>query len=93
MPVAGELSIGRETGFSPLSRQLDVYPTVSRQHAVVRRSEARWTVQDLSSTNGTWVNGSRLAAGEARPIGNGDRVGFSQTLEAEIRIGPASDGR
>ena len=91
VPVEGQLSIGREAGFSPISRQLDAYPTVSRQHAVVRVSEDSWTVLDLRSTNGTWVNGSRLASGEARPIGNGDRVGFSRTVEAQIQIGPAQD--
>ena len=90
VPVAGELNIGRETGFSPIGRQLDAYPTVSRQHAVVRLTEDRWTVLDLRSTNGTWVNGSRLASGGSRVIGDGDRVGFSQALQAEIQIGGVS---
>ena len=92
VPVAGELSIGRETGFSPIGRQLDAYPTVSRQHAVVRLTEDRWAVLDLRSTNGTWVNGDRLASGEARVIGDGDRVGFSQALQAEIQIGRVTGG-
>ena len=88
VPVAGELGIGRETGFSSISQRLDAYPTVSRQHAVVAIAEGRWTVRDLRSTNGTYVNGDQLAEGESRPIANGDRVGFSRGLQVEVRIGP-----
>ena len=87
MPVAGQLGIGREAGFSPISQQLDAYPTVSRQHAVVALAQGRWTVRDLRSTNGTYVNGARLAAGETRAIGNGDQVGFSRGLQVEVEIG------
>ena len=89
VPIGGQLGIGREAGFSSLSRQLDAYPTVSRQHALVAIAEGRWTVRDLRSTNGTYVNGARLAEGETRPIANGDRVGFSRGLQVEVRIDPA----
>lgn len=89
VPVAGQLGIGRESGFSSISRQLDAYPTVSRQHALVAIAEGRWTVRDMRSTNGTYVNGARLAEGETRPIANGDRVGFSRGLQVEVRIDPA----
>ena len=89
VPVVGELRIGREEGFSAISGQLDAYPTVSRQHAVVAPAGAQWAVRDLGSTNGTYVNGARLGEGETRTIGNGDRVGFSKGLEARIEIGAA----
>ena len=92
VPVAGQLGIGRETGFSPVGRQLDAYQTVSRRHAVVELAHGRWTVRDLGSTNGTYVNGVRLAAGAAGAIGNGDRVGFSQGLQVEVEIGAEGGG-
>jgi HD-GYP domain-containing protein (c-di-GMP phosphodiesterase class II) len=38
--------------------------SVSRRHAEVRRAETGWWVRDLESTNGTFVNGVRLGAGE-----------------------------
>ena len=85
-PVAGQLAIGREAGFSPISQHLDAYTTVSRQHAVVGLVQGNWTVRDLGSTNGTYVNGAQLAGGETRNIGNGDQVGFSRGLQVQVEI-------
>lgn len=34
--------------------------SVSTHHAVFRHAGGRWLLQDLDSTNGTWVNGSRI---------------------------------
>lgn len=34
-------------------------PTMSRAHAAIGYDGKRFFVQDLGSTNGTWVNGSR----------------------------------
>lgn len=86
VPVAGQLNVGREAGFSPISGQLDAFPTVSRRHAVVGAAQGQWTVQDLGSTNGTYVNGARLAANETRAIQNGDQIGFSQGLQVGVEI-------
>lgn len=41
--------------------------TVSRFHAELRHGDGAWTVRDLESTNGTWLNGARVH--EARVIG------------------------
>ncbi len=86
VPVAGQLGVGREAGFSPISGQLDAFPTVSRRHAVVGAAQGQWTVRDLGSTNGTYVNGTRLAEGETRAIQNGDQVSFSQGLQVRVEI-------
>ena len=86
MSIAGQLSIGREAGFSPISGQLDAYPTVSRQHAVVVETQNQWAVRDLDSTNGTYVNGTRLVKGQTRTIQNGDQLGFSRGLQVEVEI-------
>lgn len=40
---------------------LDV-KSVSRNHAEVRRGASGWTISDLGSSNGTWVNGARVTA-------------------------------
>ena len=46
-------------------------PTVSRRHAELRRDGAAWTIVDLGSRNGTWVNGWRVDRATVR---RGDRV-------------------
>ena len=86
VPVVGQLGVGRESGFSPISGQLDSFTTVSRRHAVVGTAQGQWTVRDLGSTNGTYLNGERLAEGETRPISNGDQVGFSRSLQVGVEI-------
>ena len=89
VPVAGQLGIGREAGLSEISGRLDAFPTVSRRHAVVSAAQGQWTVRDLGSTNGTYVNGARLAEGETRAIHDGDRVGFSEGLQVQVDIATA----
>lgn len=41
---------------------LDAYSSVSRRHAAIRvdRSHNQWIIQDLNSSNGTFVNGQRI---------------------------------
>jgi two-component system, NtrC family, response regulator AtoC len=53
------------------------HPQVSRQHARIRRRGQDITVEDLRSTNGTWVSGTRIRG--TRRIEPGD----------EVRVGPA----
>ena len=89
VPIAGQLGVGRDAGFSPISGQLDAFPTVSRRHAVVGAAQGQWVVRDLGSTNGTYLNGTRLAEGETRPIQHGDQVGFSQGLQVRVEIAAA----
>ena len=86
VPIAGQLGVGRDAGFSPISGQLDAFPTVSRRHAIVGVAQGQWTVRDLGSTNGTYVNGTRLAESETRAIQNGDQVSFSQRLQVRVEI-------
>jgi pSer/pThr/pTyr-binding forkhead associated (FHA) protein len=50
---------------------------VSRVHAVLERLAGSWSVRDVSSRNGTFVNGNRVS-GEAR-IGAGDEIRIGRT--------------
>jgi len=57
-------------------------PEVSRRHAVLRRSDGSVVVEDLDSTNGTFVNGERIHSPIA--VGPGDQVRVGRTtLEIE----------
>ena len=49
---------------------------VSRLHARLRRQGPIFAVQDLGSTNGTFVNGRAVAA--VSPLGFGDEVAIGQ---------------
>jgi DNA-binding CsgD family transcriptional regulator len=61
---------------------------VSRFHALLERVATGWFVRDLSSKNGTFVNGERI--GGDRPLRNGDdiRIGHTRLV---FRGEPVSD--
>ena len=60
-------------------RLLSAYPTVSRRHARLTYADGVWRIEDLHSTNGTWVNERRLETGEQRPLQEGDRLALSRS--------------
>jgi pSer/pThr/pTyr-binding forkhead associated (FHA) protein len=47
---------------------------VSRVHAALRRGEGVLAVVDLESTNGTFLNGHRLAANQPHLVRDGDEI-------------------
>ncbi|MGQ9910536.1 MAG: FHA domain-containing protein [Candidatus Flexifilum sp.] len=53
-------------------------PEVSRHHMRLMRGAGGYTVEDLGSTNGTFVNGQRVSA--PRPLRPGDMVGLGETV-------------
>jgi S1-C subfamily serine protease len=76
-PLGGNfMSLGRhptcDVRFDP-ERDLDV----SSRHAVLFLKEGRWHLRDLGSTNGTYVNGTRIT-GE-RALADGDILRFGAT--------------
>ena len=56
--------------------------TVSRHHAVLRPEDGGWVVEDLRSTNGTYVSGERIDTPVPLQVGTPVRIG--QTL-VELR--------
>jgi adenylate cyclase len=63
-------------------------PTISRRHAEVDCGESGCTIRDLGSSNGTFVNGTRV---EASPVGVGDVVTFGKVgfRLAQVAAAPA----
>ena len=55
---------------------------VSRQHARLTRTPGGIVVEDLGSTNGTFINGERLVA--PRVMAMGDLLGFGETVTLDF---------
>jgi predicted component of type VI protein secretion system len=53
-------------------------PEVSRQHAVFRQVDAGLALEDLGSTNGTFVNDRPIDG--ITPLSDGDRIRFGNTI-------------
>jgi len=51
---------------------------VSAEHAAVFWTGVQWEVRDLGSSNGTSVNGQRIAPGERRVLGVGSELSFGE---------------
>nr|MBA3870950.1 FHA domain-containing protein [Anaerolineae bacterium] len=68
-------------------------PEVSRHHLRFTRGAGGFTLEDLGSTNGTFVNGQRLTG--AKPLNNGDMLGLGETvtLGYEMARGAAPVGQ
>jgi hypothetical protein len=47
---------------------------VSRRHAVINFKDQVYTLEDLNSTNGTWVNENKLAPNQPCPLQGGDQI-------------------
>ncbi len=78
LPVAGDsVRLGRDPSLDvPFDPDDDV---VSAVHARVwREADGSWWLEDLGSTNGTWLNGRRLGGGAAERLRGGDRFTLGQ---------------
>jgi len=53
-------------------------PEVSRLHARISWFGTQYVIEDLRSTNGTYVNGVRLRA--PQPLNHGDKIAVGQTV-------------
>lgn len=69
IPCTGMVKIGRDekTNSCPVK-----HASVSRQHAQIVNDAGTWTVEDLKSTNGVFVNEAKISG--KTPLKNGDVV-------------------
>jgi serine/threonine protein kinase len=80
--VDDEFRIGRqEEGDGTLGQDAEI----SRHHARIARSGSAFTIEDLGSTNGTFVNGRRISGTEI--LSQGDRIMVgATTLVVQVSV-------
>jgi ABC-2 type transport system ATP-binding protein len=81
IPVGEPVVIGRDPGAADVI--LDQDTEISRRHAVFSPAGAGITLQDLGSTNGTFVNGQRITGTVA--LRGADKVQLGST-EIEVKL-------
>lgn len=52
---------------------------ISRKHALIRYKDNRWSISDLESTNGVFINGEQLIPFTPHYLVNGDEISFAPT--------------
>lgn len=86
LPISdrNEFTMGRISDNQPIMPDVDfsdfrAYENgVSRLHAVIRRNNGNVIVMDLGSSNGTYVNGTRLMPNMEQPLRHGDVVSLGK---------------
>ncbi len=85
--VDDEFKIGRqEEGDGTLGQDAEI----SRHHARIARAGSAFTIEDLGSTNGTFVNGRRISGAEILSPGDRIQVGAT-TLIVQVSVPSAGE--
>ena len=74
------LELGRDIvmiGRAPSNQIVIDHPTVSAQHALLLRTGASYSLKDLDSTNGTWINGVFVTDADLK---DGDTIRFGSII-------------
>lgn len=90
-----EYTLGRISEGQPIMPDIDLSPYqayasgVSRMHAVLKWDGEKAIIMDLGSSNGTYLNGKRLAPNVEYPIHHGDLLALGK-LKIHILLRNAS---
>jgi pSer/pThr/pTyr-binding forkhead associated (FHA) protein/uncharacterized RDD family membrane protein YckC len=82
--VDNEIKVGRE--LDNMLRLAD--PSISRHHAMVRKTATGYEIQDLGSSNGILLNGVKV---QTSPLQDGDRVTLGQIQMTFVDPKPQGD--
>jgi hypothetical protein len=80
VPLPGDCVVGR----SPSAALRIDAPHVSSEHARLRHRGGAWTVRDLGSRNGTWLDGARVPAGVPHALVQGSALSFGDPSQVWI---------
>jgi predicted amidophosphoribosyltransferase len=90
LPDKDEVVVGREDPVSGVFPDVDLTPHggeeggVSRRHARLIKEDGTYYVEDLDSTNFTFVNKQKLTPKARQQVGEGDEIRFGR-VAAELR--------
>jgi hypothetical protein len=79
--ISSACELGRN---GPFGAFFSAAQTVSRRHVRIDFADNGWRVEDLGSTNGTWVNGKRISPGQSVAIKAGDTLALSLSCEMTV---------
>lgn len=82
--------LGRRSPVDGIFPEVDLtdYDTdsyISRRHGRITRQAAGYVYEDLGSSNGSWVNGTKLQAHVQQPLGEGNSLRLGKT-EMVVRL-------
>lgn len=90
VPLSGERVTLGKASTNAVSLEHD--PTVSRLHAVLENHGSAWSIRDLGSRNGTYINGEKIDTERVLRSGDELRLGKSRLVYLESReAGQAAD--
>lgn len=82
--VGRTLRVGRDPTWSPLGTDLTPYEDVSRRHAVLRVVDDELQVEDVGSSNGTYLDAVRVRPGEPRTLTGEGLLQLGRRLQLRI---------
>ena len=68
------------------AEHLAEYPTVSRKHCEFLYENNKWYVEDLESTNKTYLNKKAIEPLTKIEIKNGDEISLSRSLKFKVKV-------
>ena len=83
VPLTGERVTVGKASTNVVALEHD--PTVSRLHAILENHGSAWSIRDVGSRNGTFVNGDKITAERVLRSGDEVRVGKSRVVYLESR--------
>ncbi|NNJ11576.1 FHA domain-containing protein [Chloroflexales bacterium ZM16-3] len=85
-PGKGTYMVGWYDAAAGASPDIDLHPVggsaqgVSRQHAIIRLAEGQWTVTDLGSTNGTFLNDAPMTPNSTVALRDRTRIRLGNVI-------------
>jgi pSer/pThr/pTyr-binding forkhead associated (FHA) protein len=75
IPIVSRITLGRDSSNSVMVEDI----LASRRHAVIQKVQDQYFIEDLSSTNGTFVNGKPVPPGKYLRLNPQDTILIGRT--------------